>query len=133
MFLGKVKSVDASAAEKMRGVKGIVKDESFVAVVADNWWRANQALKQVKIDWDTGNNAHIDDQAIALMLREGLDAKGLPQARKMGDTAAANRALDYLFNVQQKQDGSFPQNSWANGRAICVSAGRTGEPCTSPR
>jgi len=36
----------------------------------------------------------------------------------MGDTAAANRALDYLFNVQQKQDGSFPQNSWVNGRAI---------------
>jgi glucoamylase len=36
----------------------------------------------------------------------------------MGDTAAANRALDYLFNIQQKQDGSFPQNSWVNGRAI---------------
>ncbi|HXM50913.1 MAG TPA: glucan 1,4-alpha-glucosidase, partial [Pyrinomonadaceae bacterium] len=36
----------------------------------------------------------------------------------MGDTDAAKRALDYLFNVQQKQDGSFPQNSWVNGRAI---------------
>src|SRR6266436_1601802 len=36
----------------------------------------------------------------------------------MGDTAAANRALDYLFNVQQKQDGSFPQNSWVDGRPI---------------
>lgn len=36
----------------------------------------------------------------------------------MGDTAAANRALDYLFNVQQKQNGSFPQNSWVDGRPI---------------
>jgi glucoamylase len=36
----------------------------------------------------------------------------------MGDTAAANRALDYLFNVQQKRDGSFPQNSWVDGRPI---------------
>ena len=36
----------------------------------------------------------------------------------MGDTDAAKRALDYLFNVQQKQDGSFPQNSWVKGRAI---------------
>src|SRR5258706_4070695 len=36
----------------------------------------------------------------------------------MGDTAAANRALDYLFNVQQKKDGSFPQNSWVDGRPI---------------
>ncbi len=32
-----------------------------------------------------------------------------------GDTAAAGRALDYLFTVQQKPDGSFPQNSWLNG------------------
>lgn len=32
-----------------------------------------------------------------------------------GDTAAANRAVDYLFNVQQKADGSFPQNSWLDG------------------
>jgi glucoamylase len=34
----------------------------------------------------------------------------------LGDKAAAGRALNYLFNVQQKQDGSFPQNSWLDGR-----------------
>ncbi len=33
-----------------------------------------------------------------------------------GDRAAAERALDYLFRVQQKPDGSFPQNSWLDGR-----------------
>src|SRR5262249_36387264 len=32
--------------------------------------------------------------------------------------AGANRLLDYLFNVQQKPDGSFPQNSWVDGRPI---------------
>ena len=34
----------------------------------------------------------------------------------LGDKAAADRALDYLFRVQQKADGSFPQNSWLDGR-----------------
>jgi glucoamylase len=34
----------------------------------------------------------------------------------MGDRPAAARALDYLFRVQQKPDGSFPQNSWIDGR-----------------
>jgi glucoamylase len=34
----------------------------------------------------------------------------------MGDRAAAERALEYLFKVQQKPDGSFPQNSWLDGR-----------------
>jgi glucoamylase len=32
-----------------------------------------------------------------------------------GDPAAANRSLDYLFNVQQRSDGSFPQNSRIDG------------------
>jgi len=36
----------------------------------------------------------------------------------MGDRAAANRALNYLFNVQQERDGSFPQNTWVDGRPI---------------
>ncbi len=36
----------------------------------------------------------------------------------MGDSESANRALDFLFQVQQKEDGSFPQNSRVNGRAI---------------
>ena len=33
-----------------------------------------------------------------------------------GDHAAAERALTYLFTVQQKPDGSFPQNSWLDGK-----------------
>lgn len=36
----------------------------------------------------------------------------------MGDRPAASRLLDYLFRVQQKPDGSFPQNSWIDGRPI---------------
>lgn len=36
----------------------------------------------------------------------------------IGDVASARRALDYLFAVQQKSDGSFPQNSWVDGRSI---------------
>ncbi|AXB47943.1 glucan 1,4-alpha-glucosidase [Amycolatopsis albispora] len=32
-----------------------------------------------------------------------------------GDTAAANRSADYLFTVQQRPDGSFPQNTRLDG------------------
>ena len=34
-----------------------------------------------------------------------------------GDRAAAERALNYLLTVQQKSDGSYPQNSWLDGKA----------------
>lgn len=34
----------------------------------------------------------------------------------LGDKAAAERALNFLLKVQQKPDGSFPQNSWLDGK-----------------
>lgn len=39
----------------------------------------------------------------------------------LGDKAAANRALDFLFKVQQRPDGSFPQNSWLDGKPYWTS------------
>lgn len=35
-----------------------------------------------------------------------------------GDRAAARRIVDWLFEVQQKKDGSFPQNSDVRGRPV---------------
>ena len=35
-----------------------------------------------------------------------------------GDAGGAGRALDYLFNVQQRSDGSFPQNTKVDGTPI---------------
>jgi glucoamylase len=36
----------------------------------------------------------------------------------MGDRAAAGRALDHLWRVQQRPDGSFPQNARLDGEAV---------------
>ena len=49
---GKVKRYDASAAEKMRGVKQIVPITNGVGVIADNTWRAFQAATAIDIEWD---------------------------------------------------------------------------------
>ncbi len=39
----------------------------------------------------------------------------------VGDTAAANRALTYLWDVQQQPDGSFPQNTRLDGTPVFTS------------
>ena len=36
----------------------------------------------------------------------------------LNDKPAAERALNYLFTVQQRSDGSFPQITWIDGRSI---------------
>src|SRR5262249_19371327 len=40
VFRGKLKAVDETAVAGMRGVRKVVKLDDAVAVVADNWWRA---------------------------------------------------------------------------------------------
>jgi glucoamylase len=67
-----------------------------------------------------GGGANVDDSTVsgyhAVWARDLYHVATAFDA--MGDRAAANRALDYLFHVQQKPEGSFPQNSWVDGRAI---------------
>ncbi|MEO8006159.1 MAG: molybdopterin cofactor-binding domain-containing protein [Betaproteobacteria bacterium] len=89
VFGGKVKSFDDSKVKGLRGVKSVVAGDDWVAVVADNWWRANQALKLVTVDWDVGENGKVTSASIMQFLRTGLDAKDVPVARKDGDAEAA--------------------------------------------
>lgn len=89
VFGGKLKSVDKSKVEGMRGVKSVVTAEDWVAVVADNWWRANQALKALPIEWDAGTNGEVSSESINTFLRTGINAADVPVARKDGDAAAA--------------------------------------------
>ena len=100
VFGGRVANLDAGAALAMRGVKKVVREEGFVAVVADNWWRANEALKRLKIEWDDAGNGRVDNATIATMLREGLGAAKLPQARSMGDVQAGLAAAAKVVEAE---------------------------------
>jgi len=44
VFGGKLATVDDSAITGRRGIVKVVKLDDAVAVIADNYWRANQAL-----------------------------------------------------------------------------------------
>ena len=87
VFGGKVASVDARAAEKMRGVKKIVREEDFVAVVADSWWRANEALKKLKIEWDPAATAMSTTRPSRRCCARAWPTPSSPQARKTGRCA----------------------------------------------
>jgi isoquinoline 1-oxidoreductase beta subunit len=85
---GKVKSFDDSAAQTMPGYKATVQTSSGVAVVADSWYRARKARDVVKIEWDNGPNASLDDAAILKGL-QGAAGNEAKVARKDGDVDAA--------------------------------------------
>ena len=89
VFGGFLKRYDDAAAKKMPGVKHIVSSEEWIAVVADNWWQANQALKVIKPEWENGEKGKISSASIMAYMREGLEAKEAPIARKDGDARSA--------------------------------------------
>ncbi|MBI2771261.1 MAG: xanthine dehydrogenase family protein molybdopterin-binding subunit [Burkholderiales bacterium] len=90
VFGGKLVSFDDSKVKAMRGVKAVVRvNPSTVAVVADTWWRAKNALDQLPVVWDEGPNANASSATIAAHLKEGLTAAGDYAGRKEGDAVAA--------------------------------------------
>ena len=91
VFGAKVKGYDEAKAKAMPGVRHVVKvGETAVAVVADSWWQANQALKALNIAWEQGANDKVSSDTIHVQLQDGLDAKdGAFVGNRSGDVAQA--------------------------------------------
>lgn len=90
VFGGTVTAVDSAAAERMPGVKRVLRvGNNAVAVVADTWWRAQKALEAVKITWNLGEHAQASSAAFAEVMRAGLDAPQAAVGNRNGDAAAA--------------------------------------------
>ncbi|MGF1614499.1 MAG: molybdopterin cofactor-binding domain-containing protein [Gammaproteobacteria bacterium] len=82
VFGGRLRSYQAQAVEKHRGVVKVVALGEAVAVVADSYWRAEKALQQLPVVWDEGPHAAVDSAAIHASLRAGLDAEGVVGPRR---------------------------------------------------
>ena len=91
VFGGKLVSFDASTVLGLRGIKSVVKvDDKTVAVIADSFWRAKQALEKLPIVWDEAGNGQVSSASIATHLTEGLTStQNVFADRDVGDAPAA--------------------------------------------
>src|SRR5438093_1009387 len=89
VFRGKLSTVADERIKGLRGLIKVVKLEDAVAVVADNWWRANRMLKLLAIEWDVGPNGGASTESIREFVRFGLEDSSVPVARNDGDVEAA--------------------------------------------
>lgn len=87
---GKVARYEASRAKTMPGVHSVVQVSDGVAVVADTYWQARQALATVSIQWDEGPGARMSSAGIAAELHAAVDKPGAT-FKKQGDAEAALR------------------------------------------
>jgi len=94
---GRVQSLDSRAAEAMPGVRRVLETPGGVVVVAEHFWQALKARDALKIVWDEGANASLDNGAIRALLDRAAAANRGLVAKQAGDPAAAIKSAAKSF------------------------------------
>jgi isoquinoline 1-oxidoreductase subunit beta len=126
VFGGTVKSFDASAVSKMKGVKKVLRvGDSAVAVVAEHWWQAKTALDALPIVWDEGQHAKASSAEFAKVLNAALDAPEAAVGNTKGD------AKDALAKAARKVEAiyAYPHQNHATMEPMNATAKWTPERC----
>ncbi|WP_046866647.1 xanthine dehydrogenase family protein molybdopterin-binding subunit [Microvirga massiliensis] len=136
VFGGKLKGFQATAVERMPGVKKVVQvGDNAVAVVADTWWRAKTALDALPVEWDPGPNAALSSETITAMLNEGLDAQQTFIGNQAGDVkaaiAGAAKKVEAVYGYPYQHHATMePMNAtalWTSDRCEVWTATQNGE------
>jgi isoquinoline 1-oxidoreductase subunit beta len=118
---GKLASVDESPIRGLRGVVKVVKLPDAVAVVADGYWRAKQALAKLQPEWVAGDLTATDSAQFSRAYRAAVEIPGAV-ARDNGDAsqaiAGAASRLDAVYEVPYLAHATMePLNATAHWQA----------------
>ncbi|MGA2776079.1 MAG: xanthine dehydrogenase family protein molybdopterin-binding subunit [Steroidobacteraceae bacterium] len=119
---GKASRVDSTAAERLPGVHRVLSTPSGVVVVAEHFWQALQAREALKIVWDPGPSAKLDNAAIRSTLHKALAAGAGASARADGNAAAtlkaAHQTLSAVYELPMLAHATMePMNCTADVKA----------------
>ncbi len=89
VFGTKLVSINRLPALSQRGVREVIQLEDSYAVVADNYWRAKQALELVEAEWETSENDNISSADIAARFDASLLEDDSDEDKEQGDAEAA--------------------------------------------
>jgi len=73
---GTINSFDASETLKNAGIRDVVQISSGLAIIGDNTWSILEGYQKIKINWDYGDNEHLNSESISKQLKNSLSKKG---------------------------------------------------------
>ncbi|WBH17889.1 molybdopterin cofactor-binding domain-containing protein [Sphingomonas radiodurans] len=92
---------DKAAADRVRGVVGVIENPRWIAAAANNWWAANRAIAALAPRFETRGRL-ADDAAVAGALDAALGGEG-HRVAEIGDVAAVLRGdvmhADYTIGL----------------------------------
>jgi len=140
VFAGKVKSANLDQIKTLPSVRHVLAIdggiapaaytpwepgmEPGIAIVAETWWHAQQARKQLQVEWDLGPAAAQSSEHFRARAQELLNAAPQRTVRKYGDLDAALRSsakvveatyeFPFLAHVTMEPQGATAH--WKDGK-----------------
>ncbi|MFZ4071832.1 MAG: molybdopterin cofactor-binding domain-containing protein [Caulobacterales bacterium] len=95
VFGATVAQLDDAAARAMPGVREVINEGDFVAVVADGYWQAEQAIAMLNVSWTQTGRESLNQDAIYAQFRADM-AQAVQSGREKSDvkTGDARRATE---------------------------------------
>ena len=98
-----VASMDANTAKDMPGVVEVVNMGDFVAVIADGYWQAKQALEMVDVTFTESDADKLNQDDIYARYNDDLDAVAqggkIKKVRKLGKAVEARERAETVFEA----------------------------------
>ncbi|QQL51252.1 xanthine dehydrogenase family protein molybdopterin-binding subunit [Mucilaginibacter ginkgonis] len=124
VFGGKVLSFNATRAKAVKGVKQVVQIPTGVAVLADNYWSANEGKKLLNIIWNEGEGANLNTASQMAAYKKLASTNGLP-AQKQGDLTAGFAGAAKIIEAEYV----FPYLAHAPMEPLNCTVKITGDSC----
>lgn len=98
VFGAKIKSYDDSEAKNMSGIIKIKQlPNNKIAIIAEHWYQAKQAIEKISVDWDTGEFGKISSSDLEKQYLAQFD-KDMKVMRSDGDT---QKAFDTAHKIEE--------------------------------
>jgi len=95
-----VAKMDAGEAKNMPGVIDIYNMEDYIAIVADGYWQAKQALDRVDATWTQGETDKTDQASIFAQYAKALETGKTKTLHKAGSVAKAEAAAASIYEAE---------------------------------
>jgi len=105
VFDGKVASVDRSSIAGLPGIIGVVDIPNGVAIAAESWWQAKQAIDRLQVTWDYGTKASVSSATLRDQYGQALATGDWLNVHTLGDKTAF--AATYPTNLYAEYESQF--------------------------
>ena len=97
-----VAKLNSSDAEAMPGVIGVYNMGDYVAVVADGYWQAKQALAMVDVEWTKAETEAVNEETIFAQYAKAIETGEKKVLHKRGNVTKAVEGAASVYEAEYK-------------------------------